>query len=106
MLYSTVLIVNVLMLFVVFPMTANLASAQPVNPNGQISGMQEITLNVDIPCSGHASLIIYNLKNAGVEAKFLGNNNFLLKYDVSKISKEQIMSLDVFKEFKAKEVIV
>jgi copper chaperone CopZ len=60
-------------------------------------------LGVDIPCSGHAPLISDELKKIdGVSSvQFSLPNVFDVKYDSSKASKQQILSLEVFKTYKA-----
>jgi len=60
-------------------------------------------LQVNIPCPGHAPLIIGELKTiGGVKAvKFKFPNLFDVGYDPEKTSKEQILSLDVFGTYKA-----
>ena len=102
-LYSTVLAVNVLMLFVIFPAVA-------VNTGtitgAIISGAQTdtVTLSVAIPCPGHAPLIIDELKKVkGVgSVEFELPNHFNVNYDPSITSPEQIIKADIFDEFKAK----
>lgn len=64
--------------------------------------LETITLAVNIPCSGHAGLIKYELEKVGISnVKFSMPNEFRISYDKSKISKEQILALDIFKEYPA-----
>ena len=104
-LYGATIIVNILLFTVIFPLTANLASANysPQDSNTQLSSL---TLKVEIPCSGHASLISGDLKGLdGVaDVKFRFPNYFDISYDSSKISQDKILSLDIFNTYKASVV--
>lgn len=97
-LYGTTIAVNLLFFFVIFPMTANLTGSAVKESE------DKLTLQVNIPCSGHASLIISELNNAGISAKFRAPNYFDITYDSSKIAKEDVLNLDIFKTFKAEIV--
>lgn len=100
--YGTTIGISLLFFFIIFPLTANIGgiSAQVVKTSSLLK------ISVDIPCPGHASLITSELKMLeGVEGvNFNFPNNFAVYYDVSKISKEKILSLDVFKEYPAKVI--
>jgi copper chaperone CopZ len=87
---------------VIFPYLANLNRVQPSTFIGA-TPLSSITLKVEIPCPGHASLIIDELKKIeGVEGvKFSFPNLFDVKYDPSKTSKEKLLSLQVFSTYKA-----
>ena len=65
-----------------------------------------ITLKVAIPCSGHAGLIKSELNGLqGISSvKFKIPNTFDVRYDSSKISKQEILSLNIFKQYKATEL--
>ncbi len=102
LLYSTTALVNILMFFVLFPAIANISGKLP---EAQASANLSVcTLKVDIPCSGHAPLIINGLKkSAGVTSvKFTMPNLFEIGYDSQKTSLAKISSLDIFDSFKAK----
>jgi copper chaperone CopZ len=101
-LYGTTILVNLLFFMVIFPYLANLNRVQPSTFIGA-TPLSSITLKVDIPCPGHASLIIDELKKIeGVEGvKFSFPNLFDVKYDPSKTSKEKLLSLQVFSTYKA-----
>ncbi|MEW6295243.1 MAG: hypothetical protein AB1467_03010 [Candidatus Diapherotrites archaeon] len=110
--YGSTIGVNLLLFFVLFPMLANVSvdSSPNLSSTGAIAFAENksleaslIKLKVDIPCSGHAALISSELKTLdGVsEVKFSSPNNFDVKCDLSKTSKEQILSLDVFKTYPA-----
>lgn len=64
------------------------------------------TLKVAIPCPGHAWLIESWLdKLDGVSnVEFRFPNYFDVTYDSAKVSKQEILSLNIFKEYKATEV--
>jgi len=111
-LYGTTIFVNLLLFLVVFPMTANFSAASSIT--GAVAGVQSlgqqsqssfstIKLQVNIPCSGHASLITDELKKVdGVTSvKFSFPNIFDVTYDSTKTSKQQILSLEVFNSYKA-----
>jgi len=97
--YATTILINLLIFFVIFPALANINSGKIID-NAQLASL---SLKVDIPCSGHAPLIIDELKkDSGVNAvKFTMINNFEIQYDPEKTSPEKITSLEIFKEYKA-----
>lgn len=106
-LYGTTIGINLLLFMIIFPLMANISSpsitgavAKAANNVGSLS---LIKLQVDIPCSGHASLISQELKtiNGVSGVQFSLPNIFDVKYDSTKISKQQILSLEVFKTYKA-----
>lgn len=71
-----------------------------------IGGNVGLTLKVAIPCPGHAYLIENGLKNLqGVSSvDFRFPNYFDVRYDSTKISKQEILSLGIFKQYRATEV--
>jgi len=99
-LFSSTILINALMFFAVFPALANMNS-------GDIAGQERysagLSAAVQIPCSGHAPLIIYELKkNAGVGAvKFKIPNIFEVKYDPRETSSEEIAAAEIFKTYPA-----
>jgi len=99
-LYGTTIFVNLLMFMVIFPYLANLNGASSLPP------LSSITLKVDIPCPGHASLITSELKKiSGVEdVKFSFPNFFTVRYNSLKTSKREILSLELFNTYKAEVV--
>ena len=104
-LYGTTIFVNLLFFMVIFPKVANL-NLNPTPAIVEKTNLSSITLKVDIPCSGHAPLITSELKKIeGIEeVKFSFPNLFDVKYDSSKASKKEILSLEIFNTYKA-EVI-
>ncbi len=110
--YGTTIGINLLLFLVVFPYAANAATI-PSSQNG-ITGaaiglqdnMASLRLQVDIPCTGHATLISGELKKiSGVASiQFSLPNYFDVKYDPSQTTKAEILSLEVFKTYAAKVV--
>jgi len=118
-LYGTTIGINLLLFMVIFPIAANLnpgvsltAAISSAFGQGERLASSEgnslTTLQVDIPCPGHAPLIIGELRTiSGVEAVQFKFDfiNFLHLFDVAynpeKTSKEQILSLDIFNTYKA-----
>ena len=102
-LFSSVIIINLLMIYLVFPYATNLSGKVVKGDIGEESKI--LKLSFDIPCSGHAPLVISELgKVEGIEGtKYISGKSFEVYYNPIKITKEQILSLDVCKEFNAKE---
>lgn len=100
-LYSSVIIINLLMIYLIFPYTSNIS----LNSNTISERSKILNLDFDIPCSGHAPLVISELKKVdGIEnVKFISGKSFEIIYDPEKINKEQILKQDICKEFNAKE---
>ena len=106
-LYGSVISINLLMFLVVFPYAANweidslTTGALTAETRNTLA---KLTLEVDIPCSGHAPLIIDELKKLrGIyEIKYRFLNFFDVRYDSSEISEKTILSLDIFRHFSAK----
>jgi copper chaperone CopZ len=87
----------------------NLLSANAVTNSNAVAEQTEssqILLEVKIPCPGHASLISGELKKvSGVNSvEFIFPNRFNVDYDSSKISKEEILGINIFKEYPAEMV--
>ncbi|MEM5828615.1 MAG: hypothetical protein QW197_03925, partial [Candidatus Aenigmatarchaeota archaeon] len=100
-LYASTIGTNVLFFLIIFPLLANYQSNLV---SAQLSeNFETITLKVDIPCSGHSPLVIDELKKVDgiISVKFRFPNYFDVTYDKTKISKDQILSLEIFKNFKA-----
>jgi len=102
-LYSSVVGINLLLFLVIFPLVAN---SDFLNSNKFVLNGENLaskTITVDIPCSGHAPLIIGEIKKIDGIASVIYTpfNNFEIKYDPDKTSLKQILSLEIFKSFKA-----
>jgi len=107
-LYGTTISINVVLFMLIFPIVANMDSGLSIT--GAFAAVAEstdsvgsLTLQVSIPCPGHAPLITGELKSIrGVESvKFRFPNFFDVGYNPSQTSKQQILSLDVFNTYKA-----
>jgi len=100
-LYGMTVGMNLLMFAVVLPRMAN------IGPIGQPKILSErnttsIVLVVEIPCPGHAQLIIDELKKSpGVNnVVFKSPNFFEVNFDPQKFSLSGLLSLEIFKTFK------
>jgi hypothetical protein len=102
LLYGTTIGINLLLFLVIFPLATNIKSKNPLVLSAQTK-ISSITLQVAIPCSGHAPLISQELQRIPgvVEVKFRLPNLFDIKFDQSKTSLEQILNLEVFRTYKA-----
>jgi copper chaperone CopZ len=106
--YGSTVGINLLLFLVIFPLLANVSFAAPTGSILALSGsgttsLSSLKLQVDIPCSGHATLISGDLKTISgvIGIQFSLPNVFDVTYDSSKTSKQQILALDVFKTYKA-----
>ena len=106
-LYVTTIGTNLLLFMIIFPILANVSAypsifAETVNEKN-VEDTASIRLKVDIPCSGHAPLILQEIKsiNGVSEVQFSFPNIFDVRYNSTKISKQQILSLEVFRTYKA-----
>ena len=106
-LYSGTILVNLLMFFIILPMLANINPQKEPEKytavQNQKNSLSDLTLSVQIPCSGHAALIIDEIKkNCDIQSiVFSLPNTFSIKYDPQKISPEKIASLEIFKTYEA-----
>jgi len=66
--------------------------------------LQTLRISVKIPCPGHALLISQNIKSLPGIANidFDLPNIFEIKYDSQKTSRQEILSLNIFKTYSAK----
>jgi len=110
-LYGTTILINLMLFMFIFPILANIDSGLSIT--GAFAAVAEstgsagfLTLQVNIPCPGHAPLITGELKSIkGVESvKFRFPNFFDVGYNPSQTSEQQILSLDVFNTYKASVV--
>lgn len=99
-LYSTMILINLAMFAFVFPALANINSGDMLNREEYNANL---SIAVQIPCSGHASLIADELKknDAIGQVFFKMPNTFDIKYNSTKISSENIISMEIFKTYKA-----
>jgi hypothetical protein len=101
-LYGTTIFINLFMFSFVFPALANINSKN-VTELGQTS---QIILKVDIPCTGHAPLIIDELKkDSGVKnVNFKSPNTFEINYNPNQTSVKKIESTNIFKTYKVENI--
>jgi copper chaperone CopZ len=106
--YGSTIGINLLLFLVIFPLLANVSFATPTGEllalsSSGTNSLASLKLQVDIPCSGHATLISGDLKTIDgvVGVQFSLPNIFEVTYDSSKTSEQQILALDVFKTYKA-----
>jgi copper chaperone CopZ len=99
-LYGTTIIINLALFLLIFPLTANLASARTSTATENSASLE---LNVIIPCAGHAPLIINELnQEKGIqEVKYTFPYKFVIKYDDEITNPEKIVEAQIFKEFPA-----
>lgn len=101
-LYGTTLSVNLVMFMIILPRVVNfnLDSPRVLSQNTQESNF---VLAVDIPCSGHAALIIDELKkvNGVQDVFFTSPNHFSINYDPKLVTSDQLLGIEIFKTFKA-----
>ncbi|HLD58230.1 MAG TPA: cation transporter [archaeon] len=104
--FSSTIGINMLFFFFIFPMAASLGMGTAQGSPGSLGANYLLTLQVDIPCAGHAPLISNELKGLeGVsKVSFEFPNFFRVECDLSKAPKEKILSLEVFKTYGAKIV--
>lgn len=97
--YGSVVGINILLFFLVFPMLANIGGVSAEEANK----LSMLKIKVNIPCPGHAPLISSELNTVrgvkGTEYSF--PNNFEVYYDSSLTSKQKMLSLKVFDEYPA-----
>jgi copper chaperone CopZ len=97
-LYGTSIGINLLLFLFIFPIAANMTGAVVTT-----QGLPELTLKVDIPCSGHAPLISNTLKelNGVKSVTFRFPDYFDVVYDSKQVTQEKILSVDVFTPYPA-----
>ncbi len=86
------------------PPPATQQAAPGATPLAAPSPAQAVTLEVDIPCPGHAPLISSELKKVdGITAvKYGGGRTFRVSYDPNKLTVDKILALDIFQYFPAR----
>ena len=105
-LYGTTLAVNAVFIYYIFPAvtasTANIGNNQAVVSQATAT----MTIKVAIPCSGHASLIISELKQArGVgNVSYVPLDTFTVNYDPAVTNEASILGLEIFKTYPATKI--
>ena len=108
--YATTVGINLLFFLVVFPMVANAGfrgtktAAGATNQAAMAASQATVTLQVTIPCSGHAPLIMSELgKCSGItDVQYSMPDRFAIQYDPSQVTVGGILGLPVFQEFPAR----
>ncbi len=95
--YTSTIIINLVFFYGVIPMLAN------INSKTQLSqkGLSEVSLKVNIPCTGHSFLIIQELRKcAGVDdVTFNVPNVFDVTYNKNNTSPQKIAAAEIFKTY-------
>lgn len=104
--YGSTIGINLVLFMLIFPLLTNVSLAAPTGLVIADNNAAYLSMKVNIPCPGHAPLITQELKTIdGVgDVQFSFPNLFNVKYDAVKTSKQKILSLEVFKTYKAKVV--
>ncbi len=113
-LYGSTIAINLLLFMFIFPIVTNISTGSGIiastigvfgeSKKAQLSDSEKVvTLQVDIPCSGHAPLITEDLRKIdGVEnVRFRFPNLFDVEYVVNNTSIDSIISLDIFNTYEA-----
>lgn len=99
--YAATIMTNILVAYVIIPSATSHSTRAAADSRKQLA----ITnIEVQLPCPGHAPLIIDEVKKAdGVETvDFRLPRAFEISYDPQRISPEKIAALDIFQTFKIK----
>lgn len=101
-LFGTTIAVNLLLFLVIFPRVANNIGVR--KEIGEIGDIREVTLEVKIPCLGHAPLVGEELKKTvGITYfRFSLPNIFQVEYNPAQITVDQILDLPIFGSFPVK----
>lgn len=105
-LYGSTIFISVLLYFVIFPMVATASAAVPITgaaTNANLDNLNTLTLSVAIPCPGHAPLITDELKKVDgvVKVEYAPLSTFKVYYDPTKTTKQKILGIEIFQEYKA-----
>ncbi len=112
-LYGTTIVINLLFFVFIFPIAANVSGGASLTEavTGSFGeerdtvlseGEDLLTVEVDIPCPGHAYLVFTDLDDfSGVEdINFRFPNIFDISYNPELVSTGEILSVDVFQNYK------
>ena len=98
--YSVTIGANVFLLLVIFPMVAAASGG-----NVDLAGVDYSTLrmDVDIPCAGHAPLIMEEVRqvNGVLDIEYITLGEFNVYYDGKITSQDEILSIEVFSQYPA-----
>ncbi len=112
-LYGSTIAINLILFLVVFPIAANMrmdkgikeatiSSFRKINNTVLADTEEMITVQTDIPCSGHAYLVFVDLEdlNGIKNINFRFPNIFDISYDTQLITKEEILNVEIFQTYK------
>jgi hypothetical protein len=105
-LYGTTLFINIIFIYYIFP-TVTVATTNMKNSNIAINQVANtMAIKVDIPCSGHGPLIVDEIKkvNGVTGINYEPLNTFTINYDPSLTNETAILSLEIFKTYKATKI--
>ncbi len=111
--YISTIVVNILFFYLLMPVATNLHAVGLSEEKliGSLSekvldNLETVSIDVGIPCSGHSTLIVYELNTIkGVKkVSFKMPNIFNISFDSKETSVNDILSLKIFNTYKA-EVI-
>lgn len=104
-LFGSTIILNIIFIYVIFPSIANLKNEKQTLAI-ESTRTKTLLIRVDIPCPGHAPLIIDELKKIkGVgNVQFIFPNQFSVMYNVNETNGNNILEADIFKNFKAEKL--
>ena len=93
--------INLIFFYGVIPVLANIGTNSSMIA---LKGQDEVSLKVDIPCTGHSFLIMQEIKKSdGIsDIKFKAPDIFSVKYDNQKTSLQKITALEIFKTYPVK----
>ncbi|MFA5109562.1 MAG: hypothetical protein WC458_03390 [Patescibacteria group bacterium] len=100
-LYAATIVTNILVAYVIIPAFTVRPTKAVENSGKQLA---RTAINVQLPCPGHAPLIIDEVrKSGGVETvTFQLPDAFQISYDPQITSPEKLAALEIFKTFKIK----
>lgn len=86
---------------IIFPLIANISTGTETLVDSSGNPLSSVDLKVDIPCPGHAPLIMNEIESIeGVgKSSFSFPNYFEVNFDKTKTSVEKILELSIFKEY-------
>lgn len=98
--YLITMMVNLFFFYGVIPVLANIDIGSKLN---SLKGLSEVSIKVDIPCTGHSFLIMDEIKKStGVsDVKFQVPDVFKVSYDSKLTSQQKIIAAEIFKTYPA-----
>lgn len=107
-LYITTIAINLILFFAILPAITKYSlkrGGNIITEENLYASYDKLTLEVAIPCSSHAFLVVDDLKKLkGVKDVRLNDIYFDVYFDKKEVSIEQILGIDLFKEYSAKLV--